>query len=217
MDDGNLNKVNYNFIELYQMHKRIDDTVSDLVLESGGDSNLEVVQARGGKPVLNDRLNEHESLLSRKVNRDEYNEFKGVTEVTFMAIDAKLEGKEPPTPQEIVNLWDLDKTVLGTLNEGNGNLNPHEQNRTTDFIPVESNVNYSFYFGSSIKIVWYGGNENYISGVQGWQPPNTHYVIRSPEEAKYLRVTLSVPSSSKPEDFVSIINIGPVLVTDLDD
>lgn len=217
MDDGNLNKVNYNFIELYQMHQRMTATLNDLVLESGGDSNLEVVQARGGKTVLNDRLNEHESLLSRKVNRDEYNEFKGVTEVTFMAIDAKLEGKEPPTPQEIVNLWDLDNTVLGTLNEGNGNLNPHEQNRTTDFIPVESNVDYSFYFGNSIKIVWYGGSENYISGEQGWLPLNTHYVIRSPEEAKYLRVTLSVPSSSKPEDIVSIINIGPVLVTDLDD
>ena len=198
--------------------KRIDDTVSDLVLESGGDSNLEVVQARGGKPVLNDRLNEHESLLSRKVNRDEYNEFKGVTEVTFMAIDAKLEGKEPPTPQEIVNLWDLDKRVLGTLNEGNGNLNAHATNRTTDFIQVESDVDYSFYIKSPnlFKVVWFDKDKNYIDGV-GWQSTDTHFIFRSPKNAKYLRVTAGVGSTENPETIGMIINIGRTLVTDLDD
>lgn len=55
------NKVNDNWDKLEGSIIRIDDTVSDLVLESGGDSNLEVVQARGGKSVLNERLNEIES------------------------------------------------------------------------------------------------------------------------------------------------------------
>src|SRR5699024_4180290 len=47
--------------ELYDGMKRIDSTIDDLVINSGGDSNAEVVQARGGKDTLSARLNDIES------------------------------------------------------------------------------------------------------------------------------------------------------------
>ena len=79
---------NDNWDKIEDNLKRVDKTVSDLVLESGGTSNLEVVQARGGKPVLNDRLNSIDSRLadeatqrenaidsleSKKANKDDVN------------------------------------------------------------------------------------------------------------------------------------------------
>src|SRR5699024_11647503 len=53
------NDINDNFKELYDDNKKTNDTIDTLVLESGK-SDLEVVQARGGKRVLNDRLNDIE-------------------------------------------------------------------------------------------------------------------------------------------------------------
>src|SRR5699024_9257447 len=58
--------------------ERVEETISDLVLESGGDSNLEVVQARGGKPVLNERFVDIETELAetkqKKADRTEVNQ-----------------------------------------------------------------------------------------------------------------------------------------------
>lgn len=59
------NDLNENFKELYDKDDNIQQQVNDLVLESGGDSNLEVVQARGGHRVLNDRLNSIDSQLAQ--------------------------------------------------------------------------------------------------------------------------------------------------------
>src|SRR5690625_6821727 len=53
------NNENENWDSLEKLSKEIND----LVLESGGDSNLEVVQARGGEPVLNDRLNKIDQTI----------------------------------------------------------------------------------------------------------------------------------------------------------
>jgi len=73
LDRNARNKENDNWEKIEGSIKRIDDTVSDLILESGGDSNLEVVQARGGKPVLNDRLNDLDSQLAETTNDLERN------------------------------------------------------------------------------------------------------------------------------------------------
>ncbi|WP_193064916.1 right-handed parallel beta-helix repeat-containing protein [Oceanobacillus oncorhynchi] len=50
------NNINENFKELYDKAVTTTKTIDDLVLESG-ESNMEVVQARAGKPTLNARLN----------------------------------------------------------------------------------------------------------------------------------------------------------------
>jgi len=59
------NNENENWNRLEKLSKEIND----LVLESGGDSNLEVVQARGGEPVLNDRLNKIEQELAETAKK----------------------------------------------------------------------------------------------------------------------------------------------------
>src|SRR5690625_7062075 len=61
------NNENENWNRLEKLSKEVDD----LVLESGGDSNLEVVQARGGEPVLNDRLNKLDAELADKANKND--------------------------------------------------------------------------------------------------------------------------------------------------
>ena len=63
LDRKNRNNHNDNYEELY----RIKKTVNDLVLESG-ESNAEVVQARGGEDVLNDRLEGIESAINEVAN-----------------------------------------------------------------------------------------------------------------------------------------------------
>lgn len=65
LNDGELNKLNHNFEYLSESHRRLQTQINDLVLESGGDSNLEVVQARGGYRVLNDRLDAVDSQLAQ--------------------------------------------------------------------------------------------------------------------------------------------------------
>ena len=59
------NKENINWDRI----ERLSKVLNDLVLNSGGDSNLEVVQARGGESTLNDRINRVE---------DKTNSFKNV-------------------------------------------------------------------------------------------------------------------------------------------
>lgn len=59
------NKENINWDRI----ERLSKVLNDLVLNSGGDSNLEVVQARGGESTLNDRINRIE---------DKTNSFKNV-------------------------------------------------------------------------------------------------------------------------------------------
>ena len=63
LDRKNRNNHNDNYEELY----RIKKTVNDLVLDSG-ESNAEVVQARGGEDVLNDRLEGIESAINEVAN-----------------------------------------------------------------------------------------------------------------------------------------------------
>src|SRR5699024_788369 len=63
LDMRNKNNHNDNFEELYQL-KEVN---SDLVLESG-ESNAEVVQARGGKKVLADRLDGIEDAINEVAN-----------------------------------------------------------------------------------------------------------------------------------------------------
>ena len=54
------NKVNINWDRI----ERLSKVLNDLVLNSGGDSNLEVVQARGGESTLNDRINRVEDKMN---------------------------------------------------------------------------------------------------------------------------------------------------------
>ena len=63
LDIQNKNNHNNNFEELY----RLKEIINDLVLDSGK-SDAEVVQARGGKKVLADRLDGIEDAINEVAN-----------------------------------------------------------------------------------------------------------------------------------------------------
>jgi len=63
LDRKNRKNHNENYEELFRVKK----TVNSLVLESG-ESNAEVVQARGGEEVLNDRLEGMENAINSVAN-----------------------------------------------------------------------------------------------------------------------------------------------------
>lgn len=95
------NDLNENFKELYDKDDNIQQQVNDLVLESGGDSNLEVVQARGGHRVLNDRLNSIDSQLAQ-VTRNKA-EVKDVEELNDRIDEIITTPAEGVSEQEIID------------------------------------------------------------------------------------------------------------------
>src|SRR5699024_1657482 len=77
LDRQNRNNHNDNYTQLFEGVQQVKKTLDDLVLESGGGSNLEVIQARGGESTLNSRLdklddkdNEIESDIKNKADKD---------------------------------------------------------------------------------------------------------------------------------------------------
>ena len=67
VEEGNLD--NYATVSQLEENKNeLQEQINNLVLESGGDSNLEVVQARDGFSTLNDRI----TLCENKVLYDDY-------------------------------------------------------------------------------------------------------------------------------------------------
>lgn len=62
--------ININFKYLFNGVNSLEKTISDLIVEAGK-SDPEVIQARGGEELLNDRLNKTDSLLSEKVTKEE--------------------------------------------------------------------------------------------------------------------------------------------------
>src|SRR5690625_777198 len=95
------NDLNENFKELYDKDDNIQQQVNDLVLESGGDSNLEVVQARGGYRVLNDRLDAVDSQLAQ-VTRNKA-EVKDVEELNDRIDEIITTPAEGVSEQEIID------------------------------------------------------------------------------------------------------------------
>lgn len=71
LDRHNRNGINDNFKYLFDSQKRTASQLDDLVLSSGGSSNAEVVQARGGRNTLDARLREMEDYREVVVSKEE--------------------------------------------------------------------------------------------------------------------------------------------------
>src|SRR5690625_3995215 len=67
----NRNNHNENYTELYEKILMVNKMISDLVIESGGDSSSEVIHARGGYPLLGNRLDILDDEIAKKVDRIE--------------------------------------------------------------------------------------------------------------------------------------------------
>lgn len=64
------NDINENFEYLFEGVGTVNKTITDLIVEAG-DANPEVIQARGGETVLNDRLNEADNAFNDHKNSED--------------------------------------------------------------------------------------------------------------------------------------------------
>ena len=197
-----------------QSDSKSDDTqqqLDDIILKDGNDI-AEVVQARGGEPLLKDRLNKTDAQLAETVKKDEvniyadekaekidFNEFRDVTELAIIGLDAKIDNRPPPEPEIIHNLWDKDEVVDGLLSTTSGNLNPSTNNKTSDFLDVLSGTNYTFShpekIGEDVNYRWvfYNKDKSYISGVQTAFSPGKGWnnTIKTPSNANFIRISVN--------------------------
>jgi len=98
-DRDTRNDTNHNFEELYGLVKGYKDTLDALVLNSG-ESNSEVVQARGGHNTLNGRLDKTDSEIS-DLQRDIENT---IDEHALDDLESKIYSETSRVSQDVDNL-----------------------------------------------------------------------------------------------------------------
>src|SRR5690625_4989091 len=105
LDRTNRNNHNNNYTQLFEGVRQAKKTLDDLVLESGGDSNAEVVQARGGETTLNRRLDKLDNKDNDLTSRLEENSYQ---------INKKRDKSVP------ISINDMDEDVLEAIQGGDG-------------------------------------------------------------------------------------------------
>ena len=126
----------------------LQNQINNLVLESGGDSNLEVVQARGEYAVLNDRL-------------DDITNGNGIKNNSI----AQHKMHEPYAYAKTgKNLLNLELLTSGHyIWYSDGELYQEANHYASDFIPVTPGLKYYIVNGNS-QIALYDANKKYVTG-----------------------------------------------------
>src|SRR5690625_1769289 len=165
------NNENENWDRLEKLSKEIND----LVLESGGDSNLEEVQARGGKRVLNERLNEIEDDLSDKADKRVLNERLNEIEDDLSdkadkgALSLIAESKRDKDVE--IGMADLDQEVREAFTGGAvpvvgedsvGNINLRPDAVTRDKMANNYAINYPYLSDDTFDLDYIWDEGNYI-------------------------------------------------------
>jgi len=214
LSDGELNKLNDNFSDIFNSVTKIYKSLNDLILESGK-SDMEVVQARAGERTLDARLdkmerlsNEVSSSLKKKANEEEVRKkgvpitlndadsellaaIQGGEEVSFNLLsDPRLHSvsEEKTTFVEVVsdNLFNKNDFIPDKhINGSTGKLDDNEYNNgVSGFIPVEPNTTYSKSFNRETGIAYYDEKKEFIKSVK---EPIT---FTTPENAYYVRAAV---------------------------
>ena len=125
----------------------LQNQINNLVLESG-DSNLEIVQARGGYAVLNDRL-------------DDITNGNGIKNNSI----AQHKMHEPYAYAKTgKNLLNLEVLTSGSyVSYINGKLYPEANHCASDFIPVTPGLKY-YIVNASAQLALYDANKKYVTG-----------------------------------------------------
>lgn len=200
------NNLNENFKELYDKDDNIQQQVNDLVLESGGDSNLEVVQARGGHRVLNDRLNSIDSQLAQKADKvyvdknkrdksvpiglndvgsDLLNAIQGDTNIEIQSIprDGSVDPLKTDFIERSKNIFNKKDIVQGyVLSRLDGSASPSSSgNSHSGYIRVEPSTTYTKNWSSPDQHCYYDETKQFIIGGDG-------KVFTTPENCYFIRV-----------------------------
>jgi lysophospholipase L1-like esterase len=127
--------------------------------------------AGGSVPVdVSERLNEFDAQLAKKLNKDETLSFEK---------SKNLFNKDDIIPDVYVSFVD------GMSSSGQSNTSYVASN----FIKINPSMNYTInYFD---QIAWYDVNQNFVSGINGYQQGAK--TITSPTNAEYIRVSVHKP------------------------
>ena len=149
----------------------LQNQINNLVLESGGDSSLEVVQARGGYTVLNDRL-------------DDITNGNGIKNNSI----AQHKMHEPyayaKTGKNLLNLELL--TSRSYILYSDGELYPEDNHYASDFIPVTPGLKYYIVNGNS-QVALYDANKKYVTG---YAYSEDFSMKEMPDNVFYMRISL---------------------------
>lgn len=131
-------------------------------------------------------------------NGGHYIDYKGNRIVAGSAAkEIVVSPTEPTTGEQIwvqkgKNLFNPEIVCVGYINNDTGTLNSNSSNSlSTDFIKVSGSKNYylGYYKQGGSWGAWYDKDKNYISGISIGS--YTGEIVKAPENAKYLRFTVS--------------------------
>ena len=121
----------------------------------------------------------------------------------------------PEYPSELVsvgyrNLVNPNDTIVGYISDNNGNVggSTNTTNISTNYIEIEGDTNY-YILSSKNSGNWgafYDSNKNYISGITSANWINQGKIVKSPQNAKYLRFTVSYNGNNP--DYVNNVLIS---------
>jgi hypothetical protein len=208
------NNLNSNFEDINTDIKSQKQRVDDLI--TGTPQPSEVVDARGGMPVLRDRLDATDAQLAQigteKAEKGEVflkeiginiNDFDDPTRQTFLSaqgIDVNyVLGRENVKPINTSfikrgnQLFNKTTAIAGKyVKLESGLIADHSNYYASDFIPVTGGQTYYKNDNDIPHFAWYDNQKNYISGGSNGLYPQK--VITAPANADFLRV--SVPNSA---------------------
>ena len=183
-DRNNRNNMNDNFEYLFNNSGRMIKQLNDLVLESG-QSDTEVVHARGGKTVLNDRFVDIESELletkKNKADRTEVNQLaddkadKGsVAQVAISKRDKDVDIEMKDLAQEVKEVMTGGSVaVVGKDSVGNENIKENAVTREKMDKNFMVNAPWLNQTSDDLDYVWNEGNYLITEDVKN-NPINNH-------------------------------------------
>jgi hypothetical protein len=209
-----------------EANAKSDDTQQQLnnIVINNGESDAEVLQARGTYPVLNERLQATDEQLAERPSYDEarlkaeklgqldmteefLQQMAGNTPINSIPADNSITQKKLSFKTVVgrvgKNLFDKNAATIGYyVSNTTGELVASGSFATSDYIPVLPNTGYSR--RSKRFLAYYDINKTFISGVVD----NTTFVFTTPSNCYYIRSSLLV------EDLdTSSIELGPTNTT----
>ena len=177
-DRNNRNNMNDNFEYLFNNSGRMIKQLNDLVLESG-QSDTEVVQARGGKTVLNDRFVDIENeLLETKKNKADKSELSQLKDEKADKSDINYLDDAKAEKTEVNKLSDkkADREALEKIS-----TSKRDKNVEIEMKDLSQSVKEAL-TGSSVAVVGKDavGNENLKENAVTREKMNKNYAINYP-------------------------------------
>ena len=198
------------------MNKDVQKQINNLIL-SDGESDAEVIQARGGHPLLKDRLDENDMEMAQTAKK--YDVFsmanmgqdikEAMTGGNIAVIGRYSVGEENLVKSAVQpehtsflklgkNLFNKkDVTPSHTVSVITGVAQPSEWHDLSGYIPVSPNIKYSRKFNSIVA--YFTAERTFISGVS-----NSGLTFTTPSNCHFIRVTTDSAGNKKEAEQIEL-------------